>query len=238
MWTALTSRPAKATKVPTTRAMLDSPSNGGVTSLRCSGAADGLPSISQANMKKISAKAGTMVPSPTPRLLSPAVVCHPLGHHEGGQPEPHQHDGAHVEPVAGQVRPTERGGQRGGAEGEQRGVEGDAVHEDEPGGLEAGAVAERLADPDEDAALVAGRQLGRDQPDGQQEQQRRDQVDRDGAEPEGRRVRQLRDAPHAGDHHHRQGRPRDQCRRRLPAPPRIGGAAPEASCLAICGLIS
>ena len=42
------------------------------------GVADGLLSISQAHMKKIKAKAGTMVPSPTPRLLSPAVVFIPL----------------------------------------------------------------------------------------------------------------------------------------------------------------
>ena len=78
MWTALTSRPAKATKVPTTRAMLDSPVKGGIRSLSSSGVADGLPSTSQANMKKISASAGTMVPRPTPRLLSPAVVFIPL----------------------------------------------------------------------------------------------------------------------------------------------------------------
>ena len=77
MWTALSSRPANATKVPTTRAMLDSPVNGGVTSLRCSGVADGLLSNSHANMKKISANAGTIVPSPTPMLLSPAVFFMP-----------------------------------------------------------------------------------------------------------------------------------------------------------------
>ncbi len=78
MWTALTSRPAKATKVPTTSAMLDSPSNGGVTAARSRGVADGLLSMSQAHMKKISANAGTMVPRPTPMLLNPAVVCIPL----------------------------------------------------------------------------------------------------------------------------------------------------------------
>ena len=77
MWTALSSRPAKATKVPTTSAMLDSPVNGGVTSLRCSGVAEGLLSINQAHMKKIRAKAGTMVPRPTPMLLSPAVFFMP-----------------------------------------------------------------------------------------------------------------------------------------------------------------
>ena len=119
MWTALTSRPAKATKVPTTSAMLDSPSNGGVTSLRCIGAADPLPSISQANMKKIKASAGTMVPRPTPRLLSPAVVFIPLDTTAGGDPESDEHDGTHVEAVAGQVGPTERGGERGSPEGEQ-----------------------------------------------------------------------------------------------------------------------
>ena len=47
-------------------------------SLRSSGVADGLSSISHANMKKIRASAGTMVPSPTPMLLSPAVVFMPL----------------------------------------------------------------------------------------------------------------------------------------------------------------
>ena len=78
MCTALTSSPAKATKVPTTRAMLERPSNGGVMSLRWRGAAEGLSSISQANMKKIRAKAGTIVPRPTPRLLRPAVVCIPF----------------------------------------------------------------------------------------------------------------------------------------------------------------
>src|SRR6478609_5866410 len=36
------------------------------------------PANSQANMKKISESAGTMVPRPTPRLLSPAVVFIPL----------------------------------------------------------------------------------------------------------------------------------------------------------------
>ena len=58
--------------------MLERPSNGGVMSLRWRGAAEGLSSISQANMKKIRAKAGTIVPRPTPRLLRPAVVCIPF----------------------------------------------------------------------------------------------------------------------------------------------------------------
>ena len=145
-------------------------------------------------MKKIRQAPGRSCPRPTPRLLSPAVVFIPLRDHERRHPEPHEHDGAHVGAVARQVRPAERGGQRRGAEREQRRVERDAVHEDEPGRLEAGPVTERLADPDEDAALVAGRELGRDQADGQQEEQRGDQVDGDRAEAEGRRVRELGDA--------------------------------------------
>ena len=78
MCTALTSRPANATNVPTTKAMLESPSNGGVMSLHPSGAAEGLSSTSQANMNKIRASAGTTVPKPTPMLLKPAVVFMPF----------------------------------------------------------------------------------------------------------------------------------------------------------------
>ena len=189
--------------------MLDSPSNGGVTSLRSSGVADGLLSISQAHMKKISAQRRDDGAQTHPDVAQPGRRLHAPGDHQRGPPETHQDHGTHVEAVAGQVRPTERGGQRGGAEGQQRGIQGDAVHEDEPGRLEPGAVPERLADPDEDAALVAGRQLGRDQAHGEQEQQSRDQVDGDRAQPERRRVRQLGDAPDAGDHHHRQRRPGD-----------------------------
>ena len=57
--------------------MLDNPVNGGVTSLRCNGVAEGLLSISHAHMKKIRAKAGMIVPKPTPMLLSPAVFFMP-----------------------------------------------------------------------------------------------------------------------------------------------------------------
>ncbi len=229
MWTAFSSSPANATKVPTTRAMLDSPVKGGVTSLRCSGVADGLLSKSHANMKRISAKAGTIVPRPTPMLLSPAVFFMPPDTTQVAPQKPDEHHSPHVGTVAGQVRTAERGGQCRGPEGQQRRIERHAVHEHEPGRLEPGPVPERLADPDEDAALVAGRQLGRDQAHRQEEQHRRDQVDGDGAQAEGRRVRELGDAPDAGDHHHapvpatRSARPTCARWRRLASS--LGGAA-------------
>ncbi len=172
-----------------------------------------------------------MVPRPDAEVAEPGRRLHALGDHEGGEPEADQDHGAHVEPVAGQVGSTERGGQRGGTEREQRGVEGHAVHEDEPGGLEAGAVAERLADPDEDAALVAGRELGRDQAHGEQEEDGRDQVDRDR-----RRARTSR-SPRAGrcSRHWRpssspgpatrSARPTVARRRRTRADPLVGACA-------------
>src|SRR6478735_7067923 len=103
MWTALSSSPANATKVPTTNAMLESPSNGGVTALRSG------------------------------EVAQPGRLRHPSGHDPGRPPESHQDHSTHVEPVAGEVRPPERRGERGGTEGQQRGVEGDAVHEDRDG---------------------------------------------------------------------------------------------------------
>ena len=228
MWTALTSRPAKATKVPTTRAMLDSPSNGGVTAARSSGRRRRLAVDQPGEHEEDQREGRDDGAQADPDVAQPGGRLHPLRHHERGQPEPHQDDGAHVEAVAGQVRPAERGGERRGAEGQQRGVEGDAVHEDEPGRLEAGAVPERLADPHEDAALVAGRQLGRDQPHGEQEQHRRDQVDGD------RRPARRSPSPRAGRCSRRwrpsssPARARRSCRRRprtsaVDAGTRVGG---------------
>ena len=72
MWTAFTSRPAKATNVPTTRAMLERPDTGGTMSDTEKGICDGLESISQANMNPIRNTAGVMVPSARPMLLMPA----------------------------------------------------------------------------------------------------------------------------------------------------------------------
>ena len=71
MCTALTSRPAKATKVPTTRAMLDRPVKGGARSETANSICEGLESTSQANMKKIRNSDGTIVPSASPMLLMP-----------------------------------------------------------------------------------------------------------------------------------------------------------------------
>ena len=73
MCTALTSSPAKATKVPTTSAMLDRPDTGGTMSETANGICDGFESMSQANMNTIRKRAGVIVPRARPMLLMPVL---------------------------------------------------------------------------------------------------------------------------------------------------------------------
>ena len=122
MCTALTSRPANAMNVPTISAMLESPSTGGTRSRAPSyGIWFGLPSISQANMKKIRNAARQDRARGSARCCRcPADDFIPSVTIEGREPEHDQHHRAHVEAVGREIGTTERRGQRRRAERQQR----------------------------------------------------------------------------------------------------------------------
>ena len=161
MCTALTSRPANATKVrqPARCSTVRRPAGPGPTGRvvdlgRLAVDQPGEHEEDEEQGRHDRAQRQADVADPGARLHSPADDPR-------GEPEHDEHDGAHVGAVRRQIGSTERRCQRRRAERQQRRIQRDAVHEHEPSRLEPGPVAEGILDPHEDPTTVRRRELRR-----------------------------------------------------------------------------